>query len=374
MVVIDADGHVEEWAATFSDPYWPSEYADRRPQIVGAGNQAYWLIDSHIVPHPTGRGCMMVGTPTGYGEVKTPFHARKWDADAIESMEMRRPEARLRAMDAEDIDVQVLYPTLFLAYPLTTDPGLGSALCHAYNGWLADVCRQSDRLHFVALVNLDDPAAAAAEVRRAKELGARGVMVLGTAGDRLLDHPSLEPFYAECDRQRLPIAVHVGWACPSLNNLYDQLMPAFVIPFLVPVFMGFTAILTSGVLERYPNLRVGFFECGSQWLHFLIDRIDHRWEYVRDLARRMPVPAPRAECKPSEMLRSGRIYVSCEVEDALLPQAIELLGEDHILFASDMPHGDREPFAARMLRQRGDIPESAKRKILEENARRFYDL
>ena len=199
-------------------------------------------------------------------------------------------------------------------------------------------------------------------------------MVLGTAGDKLLDHPSLEPFYAECDRQRLPISVHVGWACPSLSNPYDQLMPSFVIPFLLPVFMGFTSILTSGVLERYPNLKVGFFECGSQWLHFLVDRIDHRWSYVRDLAGRMPIPAPKAQRKPSEVLRSGQVYISCEVEDALLPQALELIGEDHILFGSDMPHGDREPFAVRELQKRHDVPESAKQKILDDNARRFYNL
>ena len=84
--------------------------------------------------------------------------------------------------------------------------------------------------------------------------------------------------------------------------------------------------------------------------------------------------APGARRKPSEVLRSGQVYISCEVEDALLPQAIELIGEDHILFGSDMPHGDREPFTARELRKRADIAASAKRKILEENAPRFYNL
>jgi predicted TIM-barrel fold metal-dependent hydrolase len=375
MAIIDADAHVEEWAETFSDKYLPAEFAARRPQVVGAGNQAYWLIDSGVIPHPTGRGCMLIGTPTGYGEVPTAFTARKVDADAIDSMEMRRVEARHKAMAAEDIDVQVLYPTLFLAYPISTDPALGGALCRSYNSWLGDVCRQSDRLHFVALVDLDDPHAAAAEVRRARqELGAVGVMILGTAGDRLLDHPSIEPFWAECSAQNLPVSVHVGWSCPSLNQLYDQIMPSFVVPFLVPVFMGFVSVLSSGILERYPNLKVGFFECGSMWLHFLSDRVDHRWHYINDLSQRMPVPAPGAKRRPSQVLRSGQVYISCEVEDALLPQAIELIGAEHILFGSDMPHGDREPYAARELLARQDISDAAKRKILEDNPRRFYNL
>jgi predicted TIM-barrel fold metal-dependent hydrolase len=48
---------------------------------------------------------------------------------------------------------------------------------------------------------------------------------------------------------------------------------------------------------------------------------------------------------------------------------IELVGEDQIIFGSDMPHGDRERFAARTLLARTDLSEAAKRKILEENPR-----
>ena len=84
-----------------------------------------------------------------------------------------------------------------------------------------------------------------------------------------------------------------------------------------------------------------------------------------------PVEAAR---KPSEYLRSGQVYVSGEVEDALLPQALALLGEDQFLFASDMPHADREPDAARELLAREDVSATARRKILDDNPRRSYRL
>ena len=57
------------------------------------------------------------------------------------------------------------------------------------------------------------------------------MMILGTAGDRLLDDESLLPFYEAVPSENLPLAVHVGWACPSLNNLYTHIYPSGVMLF-----------------------------------------------------------------------------------------------------------------------------------------------
>jgi predicted TIM-barrel fold metal-dependent hydrolase len=86
----------------------------------------------------------------------------------------------------------------------------------------------------------------------------------------------------------------------------------------------------------------------------------------------MPELAARRDT--TEYLRSGQVYVGCEVEDPLLPHVIGLMGEDHILYGSDIPHADRDRFTVRTLRERSDIRDSAKRKILDDNARRFYNL
>jgi predicted TIM-barrel fold metal-dependent hydrolase len=51
---------------------------------------------------------------------------------------------------------------------------------------------------------------------------------------------------------------------------------------------------------------------------------------------------------------------------------IDLVGERQIVFGSDMPHGDRERFAARMLLERNDIGETTKKRILERNPLRLY--
>ncbi len=372
LVVIDADAHVEEHELTFSDKYLDPAFRAQRPQVVGMDGLAYWMIEEQLFPRRLGRGCHNLGTPTSIGGKRTLFTQTK--PESLESLELRDPRARLGDMDAEDLKVAVLYPTLFLAYPLTVSPSLATAMCAAYNRWMADATGGNDRLRWAAVVNLDELSAAVRQVREAKKLGAVAVMVLGTAGDRLLDDPALLPFFEAVAQEELTLAVHVGWACPSLSNLYADLYTATVLPFLAPVLMGFASLLGGGILDRFPTLRVAFLEAGCEWVHFMVHRLDHRFTFAKSMAKIIPQTAPRAACPPQEYLRRGNLYFSTEVEDALLPQVIELVGEGQIIFGSDMPHGDRERFAAKTLLSRTDLSDAAKRKILEENPRRLYRL
>jgi len=68
------------------------------------------------------------------------------------------------------------------------------------------------------------------------------------------------------------------------------------------------------------------------------------------------------------------VFLSIEVEDKLLPQAIELMGAKQLLFGSDMPHNDRERWSARTLRERTDITAADKEGILYDSARAFYRI
>ena len=173
--------------------------------------------------------------------------------------------------------------------------------------------------------------------------------------------------------ENLTLAVHVGWACPSINNLFTHIYPSGVIAFLMPVLMGFVALISGGVLDRFPTLRVVFLEAGCLWIHFMLDRLEHRFKHSsKNLAQVVSETAPKEALPPMEYVRRGNLYFSAEVEDTLLPEVLELVGEGQIVFGSDMPHGDRERFAARMLMERTDISESAKAHILENNPLRLY--
>jgi predicted TIM-barrel fold metal-dependent hydrolase len=373
--VIDADGHVEENLTTFSDKYFDPAFRAQRPQVVGAGEDglAYWMIDEQLFPRRVGRGCNNLGTPVSF-QGKPVRHAQR-KPDTIGSMELTNLSERLAIMDEENIWLQVLYPTLFLAYPLSCNPAYVTAMCDAYNRWLGDVLSAQERLKWVGVVNLDDIPAAARQVKEAKKLGAVGMMILGTAGDRLLDDPSLLPFYEALAEADLPLAVHVGWACPAINNLYSHIYPSGVIAFSMPVLMGLVSMMSGGIFDRFPSLRVVFLEAGCLWVHFILERLHHRFQHSgKNLANVVSRTAPIQKSEPMDYVKQGNLYFSAEVEDTLLPQVLVLVGESQILFGSDMPHGDRERFAEKILRDRNDISAAAKSKILESNPAKFYRL
>jgi uncharacterized protein len=375
MRVIDADGHVEENPVTFSDKYFDPAFRSQRPQVVPGSEEglAYWMIDEQLFPRRVGRGCHNLGTPVSY-QGRPVRHAQR-KPDTVGSMELTNLRERLEIIDEEGISLQVLYPTLFLAYPLSCNPAYVTAMCDAYNRWLGDVLSGQKRLKWVGVVNLDDIPASVRQVNEAKKLGAVGMMILGTAGDRLLDDPSLLSFYEAVSEADLPLAVHVGWSCPSINNLYSHIYPSGVIPFTMPVLMGLVSMMSGGIFDRFPNLRVVYLEAGCLWVHFILERLHHRFQHSgKNLVNVVSRTAPIQKLAPMDYVKKGNLYFSAEIEDALLPQVLELVGDGQILFGSDMPHGDRERFAARMLQERTDISESAKTKILESNPIRFYDL
>ncbi len=373
--VIDADGHVEENLATFSDKYFAPEFRAHRPRVVPGTEDglAYWMIDEQLFPRRVGRGCHNLGTPASY-QGKPVRHAQR-KADSLGSMELTHLTERLQIMDEENIWLQVLYPTLFLAYPLSSNPHYTTALYDSYNRWLGDVLSGQERLKWVGVANLDNVPAAVRQTQEAKRHGAVGMMILGTAGERLLDDDSLLPFYETVAQEDLPLAVHVGWACPALNNLYTHIYPSGVIPFLMPVLMGLVSMMSGGIFDRFPSMRVAFLEAGCLWVHFILERLHHRFQHSgKNLANIVSRTAPIQKLEPMEYIKKGNLYFSSEVEDVLLPQVLDLVGESQIMFASDMPHGDRERYAAKTLGQRNDISEAAKTKILESNPARFYRL
>lgn len=370
MRAFDADAHVEESPATFGDAYLDPAYRERRPQVVSLESQGpVWVIDGRIFPRRVGRGAHHFATPAAMGAAPSALTATK--REGLGSVTLEDVGARILQMDEENIDQQVIYPTLFLAYPLTEDPACASALCRCYNRWIAAVCgQQSERLRWVCTVDLGDPMGAAEEVRRARADGAVGCMILGTVGDRALDDPGLAPFFEALCELDMALAVHVGWSSPSLAALYDNVYDSLVLPFTVTLLTGFLHLVAGGILDRFPGLRVGFFEAGCQWVPFLLDRMEHYYE-MAVVRGRWPY---RAKERPLDYVRKGNLYFGFEVDDALLPQVVSLVGDSQLLYASDIPHGDREWDSVAVLERRPEVGDGAKGKLLVENGRRFYGL
>jgi predicted TIM-barrel fold metal-dependent hydrolase len=168
----------------------------------------------------------------------------------------------------------------------------------------------------------------------------------------------------------MALAVHVGWPSQTLASLYDNVYDSLVLPFTVSLFTGFLHITAGGVLDRFPSLRVCFFEAGCQWIPFMVERMEHYYEVGVERGR-WPY---RARKRPLDYLRGGNVYFGFEVDEKLLPHCIGLFGDDRFVYASDIPHGDREWDSVRTFMGRSDIDDSAKQKLLVDNGKRFYGL
>ncbi|MCL6561486.1 MAG: amidohydrolase [Firmicutes bacterium] len=370
--VIDADAHVEEWEATFSDRYWPSDLSSKRPLVTLVEGQPMWWIEGSVFPKLTGKGCHVFGTPASANGVLSVAAANK--LESLDSQELRDPKARVADLDREGIDLQVLYPTLFVAaYSLASDPRLEVALYQAYNRWIDDAVGNEPRLKWVAVVTLTDVAAAVKEVEWARAAGAVGVMTLGTVRDEPLDRPAFDPFFSALEAHRLPLIIHVGWSAPGLNQLFDTNFTAITFPFRAQVQIAFVHLIAGGVLDRHPHLKVGFFEAGVGWVPYWLEIM----EYYFDVRRRrpgLPFLEYRAQERPSEYIRRGQCFFGIEEYERLLPATLEMIGDEAIVWASDIPHNDREPEAAHHFANHPQLNDVQKRKILADNARRFYGL
>ncbi len=372
MTVVDADGHVVESEAIFSD--LPPEFYPRRPIAVylptdterGDFNGC-WIVEGKTFPSISRRGFTIFSLPDTEG-------AKRKDVSGG-SQTLADVDARIADLDRLNIDIQVVFPTLFLA-ALAEDIKLEAALFRAYNTYVGRACAKSKgRLKWTALIPFRDPEAAVEEVRRVSDLGASGIFVMGMVWNRNLGEPDFFPVYEEAGAHDLPICIHLGWSSPQVTDLFAD-GQSFFNSATIPVIWGFMSTMGAGLLNRFPKLRLGFLETGSAWVPYAIQQIRRRAPSRRD-GRRSIVSGidPEYYGDPEEFFRSGRAFVNCEGDEDF-DYLLKHLGEDALMCSSDFPHGDAsaEAHFVSNWRKRTDLPDRVKEKVLGGNAARFFNL
>jgi len=336
MPTIDADAHVIE-----SERTWDYIEDDKvKPFLITPGGRRpqNWLIDGRVF----NRGVNV-------------------DRGLTEGIrEMRDIDGRLEHMDELNIDVQVLYPSLFLR-PLTDKPEVEIAICRSYNQWLIDICnRGKGRLRWIAVVPMIDMASTVAEVRFAKANGACGIFSRGLIDDKRLSHPFFFPLYEAAELADLPVCVHASTGNFDWVKLFEG-ENGFA-RFKVPVLSAFHSIVHDGIPQKFPKLRCGFIEVRAQWIPYMCVELARRFE--RDNIHR-----------EKNIIRDNRIYVTCQTDDDL-PYILKYSGEDNIVIGSDYGHADTsaEIAALRKLKEKGDVEPRIIDKILYDNAKALYGL
>jgi predicted TIM-barrel fold metal-dependent hydrolase len=357
---IDADGHIEETHIDWKQRL-PEKYRDAAPERrPGSDGQSRLFIEGRAWPKPSGAG-LGVGGPYSRPHPRRPG--------------MTDPKARLIDMDSEGIDIAVLFGGgLGGSIPALEDLGLATALARARNTWVAEYCSASPaRLKGVAVLPQQDIAAAAAEVNRAVgELGFVGVSLLPNLRGKHLGDPYFFPIYQEAERLGVPICVHMflgryGSEATGTTR-FERFFYSHLFGHPFEQMIALSVILAEGVLDRFPRLRFVFLEAGCGWVPYWFDRLNEHREVLG-------VQVPGLKELPSDLLKRGQLFFSCEPEETELAHVVDVIGDDHIVFASDYSHFDsRYPGASEPIVEHPKLSEVSKRKILSGNSRRLYPL
>jgi predicted TIM-barrel fold metal-dependent hydrolase len=368
MPVIDADAHVVETERTWD--FIPKSDQHLRPIIVTQPDASgkpvrYWLVDGKI--RNTAR--QPIGQREDWDPSRVPEEMHAYskaagrDTDTPDaSRHMEDVGARLRHMDELGIDIQFLYPTIFLRR-LAERPEVQVALCKGYNRWLADIWSQSEgRLRWAAVLPFGVMDEALEELRWVAEYGARGVFMRGVEEAGMLHDPYFFPIYEEMSRLDMPVTVHIGNGNPEMERILNHGKGGS--PFSSLRMASVAAChswILAGIPQEFPELRIGFVEASSQWVPYM----------VKDLNRRFP--ARHGRPAPDDLMRESRVWVTCETDDDL-EYVLGYTGEDNLMIGTDYGHTDQssEIMALRNLREQGKVPPGVVEKMLDSNPRAFY--
>jgi uncharacterized protein len=360
--VVDADGHVLEPLDAWRDV--PDRY---RPTITR---------DRHGFEHVVVDDKEILAVPIG--SLATPG-ARFDDPDAFLSLDQAfaggaDPRARLVDMDTEGIDQAVLFPSVGLYFWALDDARAAVEIARAYNDWLAAYCSADPaRLFGAAMVPVQDPDAAVAELRRARrDLGFVAAFVRpNPCRGRSLSDRAYEPLWSAAEEEDMTIAVHEGSSVilPTLGS--DRPFNPLVLHAVSHSFEEMLAcaqLIAFGVLERHPGLRVVFLESSGGWVPFWLERLDEQTESFGTFC-------PEMRLLPSEYF-ARQCWISYEIDEHTLPALAPFIGEQRIVWGSDYPHHDATfPGAVDTLRRTiAPLPPDTQRKILGENAVELYRL
>ena len=375
VLTVDADGHVLEPRDTWQK-YLEPNLRDRAIRIEkDEEGVEVLLVDGR--PHTALRG--RLGALGGIGmdseDLMTVGQRSYEDGCPLGGYD---PSARLAVMDDEQINIALLYPTIGIAWEgIVRDPSIATAYCRAYNRWIVDFCSQDRRrLVPIAHICLKDPEGAVQELKRARKDGCAGVYLSPdppARDGRQFDDPALAPFWETVQDLDIPIAFHVvarssGVLDPWLNDQGRGVgAEVFSFAFLaLDVMAAFTSMMTRGLFETYPRLRCAVLEAGSNWITAWLDRLDHKSQVMRSFSN--------MKLLPSEYFKR-QCVISAEPDESITAKVVEHLGDDYVIWASDYPHLDASFHVVREIREKiAELPEASQRKVLGENALRFYGL
>lgn len=336
---IDADGHILERRQEIAK-YLDGDYAKRGDSLWPGGQP--W--DTEL----SGK----LGYPGYRRDLSSAGQVAFWE----------------KLLDEYDMETAILFPTGSGNMAKLQEPGFAAAVTKAANKHFAKDY-MTGRLKPVGVLPMRDTKESIAELKRVAKLGLPGVEVLTDGLPVALGDPFFDPVYKEAEKLGVAICVHGTrhwsheWGAAKLRTFAE--VHCFAFP--AGLICNFTSVICQGVPIKFPKLRMCFLEVGATWLPYYLARMDEHWE------TRGEIEMPLLKKKPSDVFRSSGILVSLEADEPFLPQTIEYVGIEHLIYASDIPHWDGEfPGNLKHLRETNELSRDQKERILYKNSKAFF--
>ncbi len=254
--------------------------------------------------------------------------------------------ARLEDMDANHTDAAICFPNTLPRFCGQTfaerqDKELARRCVEAYNDWMVEEWSAGvgrGRLIPLTMVPLWDAELAAAEIRRCAALGSHAVtfpenpypLGLPSIHDK---HRFWDPFFTACEETETVVCMHIGSSSKMPSTSPDA-------PFIISSTLTFQNAmgslcdyLFSGILVRFPRLRIAYSEGQVGWMPYILERADKLWEERSDNSFGTSLPQPPSSYIP------GRVY-GCLFDDQTGLRNRDAIGIDQICFETDYPHAD----------------------------------
>ena len=359
--VIDADGHFYE-PEDLWDNYLSPEFQDRRPRVAR-------MLGNSMVQFEGEEGGVSRSDKL-FSQMDAKFGHAFRDGWTLES--------RIKDMDTEGWDIQVCLPTKAVSLPGFIPDDVQGAMCVAYNSWAHDFCSGApERIKFTATVPGHDIDDMVAEIRRSvSELGAVSVFLPKAIPEKMWHHPDYTKVWETVTELDVPISVHGSSSAsgdPWANARYNPYAGPFIalgqaigFPFENMINLGH--FMYSGILDRFPNLKLLVLEANSGWVPFWLNRLEKYCEGRQSVF----FDEHPLDLTPQEYFLR-QCAVAADADEPSIKYVVDYIGDDNIVFNTDYPHPDapatNEPLA-NMMEQ--PLSEDTKRKILWDNSVKIY--
>ncbi|HVA07245.1 MAG TPA: amidohydrolase family protein [Acidimicrobiales bacterium] len=381
-IVHDADAHIMETPTWLRD-HAEAKFRDRLP----------------VLHYPGGNELRQTGIPeeqqrdlvTAFARLAERHGSDKYRADeAVEIMQRKNfaatgsfiAEDRPRALDLLGFSSQLVFNTFHNGrlYGLEHggDDELAYAAARAHNRGMLEFCSVDERLLASCYVPLVNPEKAVKAAKDALEQGAAALLVAsGCPPSFSPSHRDLFGVWAQAEEAGIPVVFHVGGTGDLIAPEYfinglpiphdfhggdENFRSVDYMGIPVPPAQTLATLIFDGVLEAFPDLRIGVIEQGAIWVPSWLRQMESAFEAFHRHEERLQ----QLSLRPSDYVHRQVRFTPYPTEDVgwIVAQG----GPDLVMFSSDYPHveGGRKPLE-RFEASLGDAGEDVRRQFYVDN-------